>query len=184
MNQPIAKTPVSRAIAGRGSPHLPGETGALVSLAEQRRWPFQVLGQAPMPEAPVRLGDWLLVPAQYDTSPIPERAMDRIQAIFTAGIRPQGFVLVHEAPKLLQAPVEPKVRPQVQPAPAPVTPRSPDRGGDFAGALEAGLTALGSLLFFLPYLFVAAVVVDPILCVVSQEGYWIEVDRWWTDGSR
>jgi len=130
-----------------------------------------------MVQEPVRLGDWLLIPAQYDSSKIPERAMTRIQAIFAAGIRPQGFVLVHEAPKLLKAPVTPKQQPK---APA-VTTSSPHSTPGFASTLATGFAAMASMVFPMLFFVVAAVLADPILVAVTEDGYWIEIDRWYTE---
>jgi hypothetical protein len=30
-------------------------------------------------------------------------------------------------------------------------------------------------------LVVGAVVVDPILVAVTEDGYWVEIDRWWSE---
>src|SRR5687767_14072640 len=90
---------VSRHLAPLVSP----ETQQLVSLGRARGWDFTVLGQAPLPTQPVRLSKWLIVPAEQDTSPIPARALERVQAIYAAGLRPKGFVLVHEAPMALSS---------------------------------------------------------------------------------
>ncbi len=169
------------------------ETKELMSLAKEHRWGFQVLGNAPMPEQPVRLGDWLLVPALFDSSPILSRALERIQAIFAAGIRPQGFVLVHEAPMLISAPAETQVTERnaalnfldhsVSPRPA-----------DFAALFGAGIAAasglaamaIGALTLLatlaLPVTLMAgALLLDPILVVVTKDGYWVEIDRWSID---
>ena len=51
-----------------------------------------------------RVRDYLLVPAHIDSTPLPNHAMERVKYLFNSGIRPQGFVLVHEAPLQLQAP--------------------------------------------------------------------------------
>ena len=80
------------------------ETERFMMLGQDHAWNFNVLGQAPMPTEPARIGDWLIVPAYLDSSPLPERTFERLQAIFTAGLRPKGFVVVHEAPLLLASP--------------------------------------------------------------------------------
>ncbi len=89
MNNSITKHNPSNSIFERQTSGLASETRQLISLGHRHNWPFQVLGKAPMLQEPVRLGDWLLVPAQDDSTKVPERAMAKIQAIFAAGIRPQ-----------------------------------------------------------------------------------------------
>jgi hypothetical protein len=165
----------------RGLSDLSIETRQVVSLGRAHHWPFQVLGKAPMVEDPVRLGDWLLVPAQDDSTAIPDRAMERIQAIFAAGIRPQGFVLVHEAPRLLKAPVESKDRAQQQYAPSPEPAASSQSGPDMLSMLGTGLSALASMVFPMLLFVVAAAMADPILVAVTEDGFWVEIDRWWTE---
>ena len=76
-------------------------TKQFIELGDQIGWDFFVLGQAPFPSDPFQLGDWLVVPAHQDSSLIPPRAYERVQSIYAAGLRPKGFVVVHEAPKLL-----------------------------------------------------------------------------------
>ena len=82
------------------------ESRELIRLGQDLGWASQVIGYAPPPEAPVRLGDWMITPAHLDSSPLPPRAAQRIQVIHANGLRPR-YVLVHETPKLLAAP-EPK----------------------------------------------------------------------------
>src|SRR3990172_5447036 len=79
------------------------ETATLIRYGLSHGWALAILGQAPMLEEPVRLKEWLLVPAHKDTGQIPPRALNRVQALFAAGIRPQAFVIVHEAPRALPA---------------------------------------------------------------------------------
>ncbi|MGA7193992.1 MAG: hypothetical protein WBW94_10195 [Anaerolineales bacterium] len=180
MNHSITKYPASNSVSESGLSGLPVETQQLVTLGRRHRWPFQVLGKAPMLQEPVRLGDWLLVPAQEDSSAIPARSLKRIQAIFGAGLRPQGFVLVHEAPKLLKAPAKTKEKPIAQPTMS--TPAVlPDSTFDIAIALGSGIAVLASMIFPMLFLVAAAALADPILVAVTEDGYWIEIDRWVTE---
>ena len=149
----------------------------LFALAENEVWPFSVLGQAPMPTQPVRLQDWLIIPAEQDTSQIPDRAMERVQAIFEAGIRPKGFVVVHEAPMLLPAPPQEKRKPfedvdwdQV---------RVSTGKGLLAATQIAGTIAVGLVGAVFTTLFLGLAALDPILIAVTEDDYWIEIDRWY-----
>ena len=187
---------VSKSLVGSIATRSSPETRELLALGRQQGWNFAVLGQAPMLDKPVRFGDWLLIPAHKDTSDVPARALERVQAIFAAGLRPQGFVMVHEAPKLLPPPAgyEP-------PAPAPLTlrmPVLPEQVRSTVKVVSGAIAALGmglaaimgvvvvaiaaiaaAAVVLIPLAFVAAIVaVDPILVAVTEDGYWIEIDRW------
>jgi hypothetical protein len=104
-------------------------------------------------------------------------------------LRPRGFVVVHEAPKLLPAPVGHAPRPldlapistqiksglKVAGAALGVT-AAALAGVSVAAVLVVGFLALAALA--VPVLAVGAVVVDPILVAVTEDGWWIEIDRW------
>ena len=180
MNAPIASASVSNSIVPLGFAGWSSDTKQLMGLGEQHRWRFHVLGSAPLPEEPIRLGDWLIVPAEDDPTPIPARTMARIQAIFAAGIQPKGFVVVHEAPKLLKARVDPG-EPNVPRARAEAhMALTPGLTSDALAAFGAAMSAMASVILPM-FVFLAAAVVDPILVLVTQEDLWVEVDRWQTE---
>jgi hypothetical protein len=168
------------------------EVRGLMDLSDQHGWDFAVLGQAPLPTEPVRLGDWLLIPAQEDTSSIPERTLARIQAIFAAGLRPKGFVVVHEAPKLLAdpsvvegeaveiSPVPPRVQLALQKAEEMATSAAKCLAV-VAGAATVALGAMAAAAaLLLPMLLLAAAAgLDPILVAVTEDDVWVEIDRWY-----
>ena len=191
MNTIVRKPISSSPYAGHRMPEPSFDTKQLLSLGQQENWRFRVLGRAPMPKEPVRLGDWLLAPVQIDSSPIPARSLARIQAIFAAGIQPQGFVLVHEAPKLLPSPVVMDER--LQKHSALVSPEQSAlrwigaAAGVFTIAIAAVLgfvmvalatMALASIILLPAVLVMGAVVLDPILVIVTSDNYFIEIDRW------
>jgi len=173
------------------------DTQRLLTLGRERCWDSAVLGQAPLPDIPVRVGDWLVAPVHQDSSQIPARTLERVQAIYAAGLRPRGFVLVHEAPLLLSAPAENKSSPLRMSA---LPPQLKSALGLVAGAL--GIVAAGLVLVLgvvvlvmaalaavavlvIPAMLVTgAVFVDPILVAVTEDGYWIEIDRWVNEGKR
>jgi hypothetical protein len=165
------------------------ETQKMLTLGHQRGWDFMVLGQAPMPEEHVRLGGWLIVPAHQDTSPIPLRTQERVQAIFAAGLRPKGFVVVHEAPMLLQAPSQP---PDTEPVHIPEFEPTSKTVGNALGAIgTVALAASGLAVISVAGIFLAgllaipavlaagAMAIDPMLIAVTEDDIWIEIDRWW-----
>lgn len=153
----------------------------LMALGQKRSWAFAVLGIAPMPQAPISLPKWRIVPAHLDTAPIPQQAMERIQTIYAEGIRPQGFVVVHELPMQLPASVPGVIDGEVVERP----------GFDFSidvnKVLDVGLKAVSTIAIaavtaagiVLPAMFAvgSALLLDPILIAVV-DGVWVEVDRW------
>lgn len=148
------------------------------ALADSELWNFSVLGQAPMPNRAVRLQDWLIVPADQDNSQIPNRAMERIQAIFKAGIRPKGFVIVHEAPMLLPGPT--KERKSFLEEVDWEQVRGAVGQGLLATAKVVGTAAAGVVGLLFTTLFLGLVALDPILIAVTEDDYWIEIDRWYS----
>ncbi|MDK2981129.1 MAG: hypothetical protein PWQ55_1476 [Chloroflexota bacterium] len=135
---------------------LATQTDLLLDLGYRNNWDFVCLGQAPVPTQPVRVGEWLIVSALTDTSPIPKPTMQRIQTIYREGLRPQSWVLVHEAPYLLCPPKQDK--------PKHIWP------------YFALLGSLGLLLGCT--LLAASAAVDPILIAITPEIDWVEIDRW------
>ena len=165
------------------SPHVQ----EVMDIGHENFWQFSILGYAPMPKEHIRLGDWLVVPAEQDNSEIPDRAMERIQTLFNSGIRPKGFVVVHESPMLLAPPET--VQDQT---PQPQWKLNPETSQKVietlgAGASNLGKVALGAMTAvgaiaaaIIPAIFLAgAVLIDPILIVVTEDDCWIEIDRWW-----
>ena len=161
---------------------LGNHTKQLLTLGRENRWPMQVLGKAPMLKQPVRIQDWLLVPSTMDSTPLPDRAIERIKRLYEAGVRPQGFVMVHEAPMQLKAPEIPKIE---QKAKSNKHLFGKIGGaalglGAITGSLVAavGIAIIGGLLILPAGLLAAAVLVDPILVAVMPDDSWVEIDRW------
>ena len=155
----------------------------LLTLGEERGWEARIVGQAPLPDVPVRVGEWLIVPIEQDTSDIPARTLRRVQAIYEAGLRPQGFVVVHEAPLQLAGP---KPKPTTI-DPAEVVERLRPLGefavkavGTVAVVGTYAAVVLAAIAMPLPFLLIGAIALDPILIAVTEDGYWVEVDRWWS----
>jgi len=152
------------------------ETFKLVQFGQRRGWDVAVLGQAPMLAEPIRLKDWLLVPAQEDTSRLPYRAYNRIQTLFVAGIRPQGFVVVHEAPRQLPSGIPTQQPPLYMPMQSDLLPALSAFGKVAASVLTAAAAVTGMAL--MSSMFVGLALLDPVLIAVTNENYWVEIDRW------
>lgn len=182
-NKIISTLSASRAARGANYEYL--------SLGRRHGWAFAALGYAPMPSQPVRAGRWLLVPIDEDSTQLPGRTLNRIQAIYAAGLRPKGFVVVHEAPRLLPAHVgERETGVDISFYP-PEWKRWFKSAATVIGAGLIGVAALpvilaiavtAIVLLALPLALIAgAATLDPILVVVTEDDCWIEVDRWWTE---
>jgi hypothetical protein len=162
------------------------QTQALVDFGQDMGWNPTILGQAPLPQVPVRVGDWLIVPAEQDSSIVPERAFKRVQALYAAGIQPKGFVLVHEAPALLAAPAQVEQpsgwRSKLPQAKEAVVLLAKAGGALAASAAVATLAvvAVGAVIAVaLPVVaLVGVAALDPILIAVMDDDHWIEIDRW------
>ena len=136
---------------------LATQTQLLMYVGYKFNWDFINLGKAPIPEKPVRAGEWLIVSATDDSSRIPRQTMQRIQTIYQEGIRPLHWVVVHEAPFLLSAP-KPKKKAHILPY----------------------IAILGGLgVWLATTIITTAAIVDPILIAITPEYDWIEIDRWY-----
>jgi hypothetical protein len=155
------------------------ESQQIMAVGERKGWDFWVLGQAPLPSQPVRAGDWLIVPVEQDSSQIPVRALERVQAIYAAGVRPKGFVVVHEAPLQLTAPSRDDFETFQMPY---LSPELKSALTIAVGGLAVGLAALAAVaVVAVPLTLIAGLaLVDPILVAVTEDGYWVEIDRWWS----
>lgn len=160
------------------------ETAELLRLGDAQRWGTLVLGRAPIPDRPVRVRDWLIAPVEQDSSVIPPRTLERVQAIYAAGLRPQGFVLVHEAPPLLSAPTT--ARPEaasigslISQLRATVTLTEETRDTLVVGLKRFAQVVATIVLASASLLAMSAVTLDPILVAVTEDEYWVEIDRWW-----
>lgn len=170
----------SATLARRPVPVLEEER-RLMGVAEENRWPFRVLGIAPVPTEPIFANDWWLVPATQDKSAIPAHALERIHAIYIAGIRPKAFVIAHEAPKQLAAP-----------AGAPQVSRFEFYAGQLAEHSATVARAAGRVLVTVAPIILAgvgmtlmamvglagAVLTDPCLIAIMEDDVWVEIDSW------
>lgn len=151
----------------------------LLTLGEENHWPTQILGKAPMLEEPLRVREWVLMPALLDSTPLPDHAMERIHTVYKAGIQPQGFVIVHEAPLEIEA-AQLEVKQKTNPDLLKKIGGAALGAGLLSGSIVAlvGIAVLGGILLAPIGLLGAAVILDPILVVVTTDNYWIEIDRW------
>ena len=156
------------------------ETRQIFRLAEQKGWDFNLLGQAQLPKELTQLDQWIIVPANQDSSEIPARTYKRIQTLFANGIRPKGFVIVHEAPRLLTAPkpVPQHAAPQVFP-PEVEKPKAATSPTDAITSIFSS-ALFGTIITVIGALFMGIAMIDPIVVAVMEDNCWVEIDRWAT----
>lgn len=165
------------------------DTEKLLALGRRQGWNSVIVGRGPLPKEAFRHGDWVVVPIEQDSSEIPQRALERVQEVFGAGIRPRGFVLAHEAPAyLLPGRIEepPSVRERISELKDGVSEAGKaiaGPAGEIAQALAkaAGVAFSGVAALFLlaPAVVLGlAIGLDPILVAVMEDGYWVAIDQW------
>ncbi len=173
---------------------LGAEAKEMLDLGRRQGWDFALLGNAPMPDESISLEGWMVVPAEEDTSPVPQRSLDRVNAIFSSGLRPKGFVVVHEAPALLPAHTSSEESSLHISTMNPSLKRNLRKIAGLAGSIVLGLAILpgllavalavaaGLLMLLTPLVLVAGLAaVDPILVAITEDDSWVEIDRWWTE---
>lgn len=148
---------------------------ALLELGRENGWAFAILGIAPLPTEVVKLAKWEIVPAHLDTSSIPARALERIQAVYAAGFRPKGFVIAHELPmEVIDEPaitIERDVTIDVG--------KVVEVTGKALGAIALGAAAVLGLAGSAALAVGSALLLDPILVAVTDDDVWVEIDRWY-----
>lgn len=176
LREALEASPIVRAT------ELSAEGSGLLALGQERHWKFRLLGKRPPLTRPTFRQQWWLVPVEEESGAIPPRALKRVRAIYQAGLRPQAFVIAHEAPPLLQSPQKRREGSNRQVS----TPSSGEVLTPIVAICGALLRGLGLLLAMavpalgalLGMALMAAIAVDPRLIAITSEGEWIEIDRW------
>src|SRR5688572_22228481 len=125
-----------------------------ILIGRQNHWRFRVLAQRDMPSDSFYEDEWIYEP--HTTIPdIPKVGYDMLDALRRSGVRFKGYVIAHEAPRLLAAPKEaPKPDVKKTPAILPVT--------EILEFLAMGLLLVFSMVFLVVRL-------DPALIVVLED---------------
>lgn len=152
----------------------------IMALGKTHHWPFRVLGIAPVPEQPIFLNNWWLVPAYLDTSPIPARALERVRTLHEAGFS-LTFVLAHQAEKQLKPPAGTPIVSPMEYWSKRILDQSvallKGIGTVVAVVTPIFVSLLGTSLL-LSFTVAGALLADPILCAITSEGVWIAIDEW------
>jgi len=136
------------------------EARKAVQVGYDNHWRFRVVGQGDVPERSYYKKEWV-----YEAVEAPQKGLDRIETLRRSGISIKGFVVAHEAPKLLTAPAPKKDFKNTTPVILPDI-------GKVVSSLAMGL------LWFMALIFQVALL-DPALIVVLEDGTWLEVMTWY-----
>jgi hypothetical protein len=135
-----------------------------ILVGRQHHWRFKVVGQGEPPSQPVYKDEWWFETVHT----IPEKGKDRLEALQRARVPFKSMIIAHEAPKLLTAPKE---MPKKQESKSSTTPILP--------AVEAIAVGIVTILLLVFGLMFRAVLLDPALIVVLEDGTWVEVMTWY-----
>lgn len=140
------------------------QTRQALAVGMTNLWLFRVVGTGEVPNEPTYRDKWWFEPLTAQN--IPSEGKRRLDALRKARVPIKGVVYAHEAPKLLMAPKPPKP--------------------DFKISSSDIVTALGDVarviltVFGVVFaLFFQAILVDPALIVVLEDGTWVEVMTWY-----
>jgi hypothetical protein len=144
------------------------DVGKALTLARKNHWWFRVIGTGSMISSPKYQDGWWLVPINEDKTIIPKNALQRVEKLKQDGIRIQGVIVAHEAPKLLCAPAKEPFKIDTEAISKTV--------GEVAAVLARILATMFGILF---YMMAAGILVDPALIVVLEDGTNLEVMSWY-----
>ncbi len=133
-------------------------------VAIDNHWKFKVVGHGGEIDDPLYKRDWVYEHLSYLPAYGPQEGIRRVKSIKESGVPIKGYIIAHEAPKLLMAP-----KPQV------IIPK--DTGKPIAGLSEL-IGTIGTILLLMLAVFTELVISDPALIVVLDDGTCIEVMTW------
>ncbi len=140
------------------------ETRRAILAGRQIHRRFKVVGQGELPTAPFYKDQWW-----FETiHTVPEVGKPCLDALQRARVRLKGMVIAHEAPRLLTAPKE---APQKEDFKVPSNPILP--------VVETGASIFAAALIMFFGLVFRAVLLDPALIVILEDGTWLQVMTWY-----
>lgn len=174
---------------------ISNEAKEVLTMAREKHWGVRIIGEGDMLTSHVHEDDWLYIPLEQDHSIIPKRALDRLRAIKAAGIRTQGAIVAHEAPRLLAPPKQDSKiagidKKKIKRALLTGTVLAVAGGGvmvafvtivvSIVAVLFAAMAAVGVLMGFAFMLVSVGCLIDPclIVCLDDEYGTRIELMRW------
>lgn len=144
------------------------EAKKAIAVGKKEHWHFRVVGSGEPLKEPVYKNQWWYEPFTPNSN-IPQEGNTRLNALRRAGIRFQGVVVAHEAPRLLTAAKKVEKKPDSKISLSP----------DILTVLGSVASVFLMMAVFVFSAFFQAVLVDPALIVVLEDGTWVEVMTWY-----
>lgn len=158
--------------------------GRVLETGRELGFELNVIGRSYTPVVLQRVGDWWIEPLSGQTTLTP-RARQRLDALLAAGVRPKAVVVFHEIEQ------QPRNQPttSILRAARSVARPLPTLAYQTVMATAAHLPLIGRFALkvamwsvvgvgAVALAVVSVIGSDPCLVIVTEDGYWIEVDRW------
>lgn len=145
-----------------------------LAVGEKSGLDFKFIGIAPIPDQPVYIPGWWIIPAMQDKTEIPARTQQRIQLLFKEGLRPKSFVIVHEVPNSLPGETKDFIEHSKEWEQNLSKEKRTKKIDTAKGSQLSGFPFLSVFVF----LFAGLAMIDPILIAITDDNEWIEIDRW------
>jgi len=167
---------------------MTNETKEVLTKARENHWRFGVVGEGGMISAPMYQDGWWYMPMEKPDNIICRKHYQRIKLVTQiAGF--QGLIVAHESPKMFG----PAKKTWSPPKPYKVSPlkvgriqEMPDVQIDWQAVGQAAkavgkvtLVVVVGTLYFLAMAASVFAQVDPSVIVVTEDGTWIEVVKWY-----
>jgi len=134
----------------------------VIILGMKNHMRFRVIGYGEVPTRPFFRGAWWFEPVKD----APEKAQERLSMLKTNNITYKGFVIAHEVYFVEKKEEEQEKKPDFK-----ITPIVTDTTEVVSG-LVMGFFAVAALV-------IQAILSDPALIVVLEDGTWLEVMTWY-----
>lgn len=130
---------------------------------------FKVVGCGGFPHEPYYKDEWWFVPLKPGEI-IPPEGEIRLELLRGAGVRIKGLVIAHEAPKVLPAP---------KPGDKEKQKTNTATSSTLLPILEVITAVLGAIFMVFGMILIRAILIDPALIVVLEDGTWLEIMTWY-----
>ena len=145
-----------------------------IAVGEKSGLDFKFIGIAPIPDKPVYIPGWWIIPAMQDKTEIPTKAQQIIQLLFKEGLRPKSFVIVHEVTNSLPDETGNVIEHRKEWEQTHIKEQQTSKTTTTKSSHFSGFPFLSILTF----LFAGLAMIDPILIAITEAHEWIEIDRW------
>lgn len=185
---------MSERVHSAGLATLRRDSGGSLTSLQQLPFTTTIIGRSRAEIVPQRVGSWWLEPV-VDEAQLPSRAHQRLEAVRRSGLPIKAVVLFHELPTVnpssngtivrasgrVRTWLEQELPVRAAQLRARAYQLAPIVGWAARAVIGLTMTVLtvGAVAVMAISLGVlSAVLTDPCLVVVTEDGCWIEIDRW------